>query len=332
MIAGSFADGCRRLRASRGAWAGRWVRGIAGALAVSATAGCAGLATNAAADALSGTGGVFAKDDDPELIADAAPFGLKTMEAVLEETPEHEGLLLSLASGYTQYAYAFLAEKADVVRDEAYERAEHLDRRARGLYQRGLRYGLRGLELRHEQFGRRLREAPDALSAELSEEDVPFLYWSAAAWGLSIAASGFAPDEIADFPLAMRMAEWALRLDEAFDDGAIHTLLLTFESASPNGSLDRAEEHFERALALDGGRRAGTFVSMAENVCVKRQNVVRFHELLERALAIEVDDHPDDRLVNVIMQRRARRLLDREEDLFLVPLDEARSAASGSES
>jgi len=58
------------------------------------------------ADALasSGTGTTFAGDDDPELIEAALPFSLKLMEALLVELPDHQGLLLATASGFTQYS------------------------------------------------------------------------------------------------------------------------------------------------------------------------------------------------------------------------------------
>ena len=48
---------------------------------------------NLAGDALSGTGGTFASDNDPELIRDAVPFGLKVQESLLAESPQHRGLL-----------------------------------------------------------------------------------------------------------------------------------------------------------------------------------------------------------------------------------------------
>ena len=64
-------------------------------------------------DALSQSGTSFARDDDPDLIKDAAPFSLKLMESLLAETPQHTGLLLSAASGFTQYAYAFVQQDAD---------------------------------------------------------------------------------------------------------------------------------------------------------------------------------------------------------------------------
>jgi hypothetical protein len=41
-------------------------------------------AANIVGDTLAGSGGVYASDDDPELIREAIPFGLKTYESLLE--------------------------------------------------------------------------------------------------------------------------------------------------------------------------------------------------------------------------------------------------------
>jgi hypothetical protein len=52
-------------------------------------------AANIIGDTLAGSGGVYASDDDPELIREAIPFGLKTYESLLEVSPDHEGILLT---------------------------------------------------------------------------------------------------------------------------------------------------------------------------------------------------------------------------------------------
>src|SRR6516225_6840640 len=70
-------------------------------------------ATKQFADALSGSGAAFASDDDPDLIKAAAPFSLKLVETLLQETPRHRGLLLAAAKGFTEYAYAFVNEEGD---------------------------------------------------------------------------------------------------------------------------------------------------------------------------------------------------------------------------
>jgi predicted anti-sigma-YlaC factor YlaD len=58
-------------------------------------------------------------------------------------------------------------------------------------------------------------------------------------------------------------------------------------------------------------------VALAEAVCVQKQDLQGFEALLARALAVDPDADPDARLVNLVMQRRARWLLSLRSDLFL---------------
>jgi hypothetical protein len=58
---------------------------------------------------------VFGTDDDPQLIREAIPFGLKTMESLLQTLPEHRGLLLGLCQGFTRYGVAFVQADADEI-------------------------------------------------------------------------------------------------------------------------------------------------------------------------------------------------------------------------
>ena len=46
-------------------------------------------------DALASGGSVYQSDDDLELVAQALPFGLKLIESLLAEVPDHSGLLLA---------------------------------------------------------------------------------------------------------------------------------------------------------------------------------------------------------------------------------------------
>src|SRR5438034_11802119 len=91
-------------------------------------------ALNEAADALAASGTTFASDDDPELVKAAAPFSLKLMESFLAEEPQHPGLLAAAASGFTQYAYAFVQMEAEETEPHDLAAAEALRARARRLY------------------------------------------------------------------------------------------------------------------------------------------------------------------------------------------------------
>ena len=104
---------------------------------------------------MAGSGSTYATDDDPELVRDAVPFGLKTMEGVLAEKPRHRGLLTALASGFTQYAYAFVQSDADAADLDGRLYAARAGRaRARKLFLRARDYGLRGLEVAPPAAGR----------------------------------------------------------------------------------------------------------------------------------------------------------------------------------
>src|SRR5262245_45876999 len=92
----------------------RWAAATAAALLVATASGCSvrNYALGQVGDALATSGTTFGSDDDPELIRAAAPFSLKLMESVLAGLPSHEGLLAAAASGFTQYAYAFVQQEA----------------------------------------------------------------------------------------------------------------------------------------------------------------------------------------------------------------------------
>jgi predicted anti-sigma-YlaC factor YlaD len=285
-------------------------------------AGCSvkKMAVNRLGDALAGGGTTFSSDDDPELVKAALPFSLKLMESLLQESPQHKGLLFASASGFTQYAYAFVQEEADETEPKDLAAATAMRSRAQRLYLRARNYGLRGLELNHPGFEKALRANPRQAAQTAVKADVPLLYWTAASWAAAISVSKENPDLIADLPLAEAMMDRALQLDEAFDHGAIHSFLISYEMSRRGGTGDpavRARQHFDRAVELSSGQAAGPYLALAEAVCVQKQDRQGFEKLLQQALAINPDAQPDTRLVNLVMQQRARWLLSRTDELIL---------------
>jgi predicted anti-sigma-YlaC factor YlaD len=79
----------------------------------------------------------------------------------------------------------------------------------------------------------------------------------------------------------------------------------------------RARKHYDRAVELSHGTDASPYVALAEAVTIQTQNVKEFESLLNQALAINADARPENRLVNTVMQKRARWLLSRKSELFL---------------
>jgi predicted anti-sigma-YlaC factor YlaD len=303
----------------------RIARALVALLALAFVSGCSvnKFAVGKLGDALSsGSGGTFGSDDDPELIKAAVPFSLKLMESLLASVPEHDGLLFATASGFTQYSYAFVQQDADEMEATSFAGAQAMRQRAKRLYLRARNYGLRGLEARHHGFGAALTADPVRAVAQAQKRDVGLLYWTAAAWGAAIGVSKDDPALIGEIPKMEALIDRALALDEAWENGAIHSFLITYEMARANGAGDPAErsrQHFERALELAGGRLAGPYVTYAEAVPLGKQQAAEFRRLLQQALAIDADAYPPARLGNLVAQRRARWLLGRMDELFLNP-------------
>lgn len=295
---------------------------VAVVLLIVIVAGCSvqKIAVDRLGDALAGSGTTFATDDDPELVRDALPFSLKLIESLLAESPRHPGLLLAAASGFTQYAYAFIQQDADRIETTDYQHAQRMRARARNMYLRARNYGLRGLELKHAGIREALQSDPVAVLRGAKRDEVALLYWTAASWGAAISLSKDDPDLIADQPAVEALIDRAAALEPDFNSGAIDSFLINYELARIGAGEDRFEkskQHFDRVVRLTGGQAAGPFVSYAENIAVAQQDLPAFKSMLEKALAVDVDAKPELRLENLIMQQRAGWLLSRTDELFL---------------
>ena len=286
-----------------------------------------GYALRSVADALaSGDGGGLAEEEDIELAKDAAAFGLKTMEKLSKEVPDHRGLYLALGSGFTQYGYAFVQQDADVLEDKDIKRAQTVWLRVRRLYLRGRDYALRGLSQGYAGFGEAvLSNSPErrrAALARLKKADVPLLYWAGAAWALAISNAKTDANLVGDLPAVEDLMERALALDEGYDQGALHEFFVSYDPSrpEPKGGNQKAKEHLDRAVQLDGGRRLGVQVAYAEGVLVAKQERALFTKMLQDVLAVDIlRDEPAwraERLPNVVAQQRARWLLAKIDDLF----------------
>lgn len=254
----------------------------------------------------------YSTESDPELVKEALPSTLMIIKALVVNSPDNPGLLTTAASAYTLYAHAFVMEEADRVGVTDVARARTMRNRGKQLYLRARDYGLQGLEAKYPGFQAGLKDAPDQTLQQTTAEDVPLLYWTAAAWASALSVNAQDYSLLADLPVIRKMIHRALDLNEAWGDGRLHEFMISFEAGGAGGaggSMEQAEQHFQRALELNHGHSAGTYVTAAEALAVKTQDKERFQSLLQKALAIDVDQYPDMRLANVLAQQRARWLL-----------------------
>jgi TRAP transporter T-component len=275
--------------------------------------GCAirSYAVDQAANALAGQD--LAAEDDLVLVRESSAFYLKMSESLLRESPSNLKLAQSVAAGFTQYAYAFVgfdAEKTESVNAKA---AFVLRERAARLYGRAHHHAMSALEFSSPGFRLSLSQPMQALPQHPSAQQVALAYWAAASWGGLISLSKDQPDVVADLPQAIRLAQWAWQAQPSYGQGALASLLGTFEAARPNGSVAQATQYFEQAMRDGAGEQAGPFVAKAESIALVAQDRVMFEQLLHQALEVATRHR---NLQNEVMRERAVWLLDMTDDLF----------------
>lgn len=279
------------------------------------------MAVNSMADALSeGGASVYAKDDDPELVGGALPFSLKMMETILESTPRHKKLLVATSSAFVQYTYAYVLLSPEAVRnkDMMHERDRKL--RAKKLFLRARSYGMRALDISYASVSDSLLHNQNHVVKKFKKEDVPAIYWTAAAWGSAISAAKNDMALVASYPAMLALSRSALQLDESWGQGALHEFMIALSMSLPEsegGGAAAAEKHFSRAMELNGGRSVSAKVFFAESVCVAKQDRARFESLLKEVLEFDADRYPENRLANLIAQRKARQLMADVDNLFI---------------
>ena len=266
------------------------------------------------ADELSSQSG--GDEADLDLAREASAFYLKLSESILRQNPAHQRLAESVSAGFTQYAYAFVAFEAEQVENKDARSAERLRQRAARLYQRAHTHALRALTQGDPAFLPALRSARAADWPLLKPAQVGLAYWAAAAWGGWISLSKDEPDVVADLPLAIRLAELAWAVDPAWGNGALSSLLGTFESARPGGRLLRARDYFDQGLVQAGGHSAGAYLAKAEGYALPTGDRAAFEELLTQALAVKDEAASPLALQNEVMRRRARWLQEKTAELF----------------
>lgn len=191
---------------------------------------------------------------DLTLVGDGLPTYLLTIDGLIENWPESEDLLRSGASLYSAYAGLFVQEPE----------------RARALSERALQYALRAAcaadkhlcELRTmpmDRFEKRL--------AQQGKKRVPVLYTLGTTWAGYIQLNSSDWNAVAELGRIDALMQRVVALDEGYEHGQAHMYLGVLNSILPEalgGQPEKAQQHFERAMALSKGRNLMAAVLYAE--------------------------------------------------------------------
>jgi hypothetical protein len=254
-----------------------------------------------------------AAEEDLTLAREASAFYLKLSESLLRESPGNLRQAEAVAGGFTQYAFAFVSFDAERLEAKDVKAAQKLRERAVRLYRRGHRHAMTALELNKPGFAKALASSDPKQWPSLDDAEIAVAYWAAASWGGFISLSKDDPNTVADLPLAIRLARLAWEKKPGFGDGALASLMGSFEASRPGGSPKQALQYFDQGIAAGAGKNAGALVAKAENIALPAGNRAAFESLLRQAITVS-DAQPN--VANEVMRERAQWLLDSADDLF----------------
>lgn len=260
----------------------------------------------------------FYDEPDFDLAKDALPGNMKLIEALVKADPTNSQLKALAGQMFASYTLGFI-EELPSPEDEPDAKKQL---RAKNLYTRGMNYALDALPVnstfREAISAHDFATFKDSL-ALFGKTEVPALFWAAFSWSLLINNSMDNPNRIAELPYVEAMMKRVIDLDESFYYGGCHFFYIAYYAGRPatlGGDPRKAKEHYERALALNGGKMLLGDVYYAYYYAVAVQDAKLFKKTLNKVLQAPEDILPGERLTTEIAKRKAKSLLQKASDFF----------------
>ncbi len=246
------------------------------------------------------------RQSDLRILREGMPAYLMLIDGMVQAVPDNEQLLIAAAQSYSSFASLFVEDQ-----DKEY---------ANLLYEKGRRYALRSLEMRgfREPLQRPFDDFKEGLK-RLGKKEVPYLFWAATCWANWIRLNLDSVEAISELPRVQWMMERALELDEGFYYGGPHLFMGIWYATRPKiagGNLNKAQEHFLKALDLGQGKFLMAHVYYANYCARKMMDRDLFTSTLQKVLETPADTSPDLVLVNTVAKKQAKELLSHVEEYF----------------
>jgi hypothetical protein len=270
-----------------------------------ATSGCSLFVEKATDSFGSNLTGAMLNQDDPELVRDGMPSYIILMDSFVQGSPDNPAILSAAANLYASYGAVFVDDEI---------RATRLTSRARD-------YALQAMcntyadscdwrELNYDDFVATL----DGLTGQHAE--TVYIYSFATLAYLRAHSSDW--NSLAELPQAEALVKRYLEISGEATNASAHTYLgviLTLRPPALGGKPEEARTHFEKAIALSGGKDLGAKIEFAKGYA----KLMYDQELHDKLVNDVLDADPRAErltLTNVLAQEEALRLRIEASDYF----------------
>lgn len=243
--------------------------------------------------------------DDPQLVRDALPSYMVTVDGLLVTWPHDAELLRTAASLSGAYATLVATERD----------------RARKFGARALDYALRAAcEDNRDACRLRALSFPEfeAVVKDADNGDLPLLFALGSAWATYIQLYSDDWNAIAELARVQLIFERIIAIDPAFEGGMPQLYLGVMSSLLPpslGGKPEVARAYYEQAIAYSGGENLYAKMMYAKQYARLMYDRELHDRLLNEVMAADPKVHGLT-LVNVYAQEEARRLLAGADDYF----------------
>ena len=274
-------------------------------LAGLATSGCSMFVARATDSFGTNLTSAILNQDDPELVRDGMPSYLLLMDSFVQGSPDNPAMLSAAANLYASYGAVFADDEI---------RASRLTSRARD-------YALRAMcesyadscdwrQLNYEDFV--------ATLDGLTEQHAGTVYVYSFATLAYLRAHSSDWNSLAVLPQAEALVKRYLEISGESANASAHTYLgviLTLRPPALGGKPEEARTHFEKAIALSGGRDLGAKIEFAKGYAKLLYDQELHDQLVNEVLGA---DPKADRLTltNVLAQEEALQLRAEASDYF----------------
>lgn len=253
-------------------------------------------------------GGIVAlnHETDLELAEGSIPANIELLEGMIHIDPDNADLRTYAAQAFYGYAYGF--------------NEDGRPQRAGELYMRGLKHGIRALELNGASD---LQDTPirdfEAQVAGFGKGEIAAMFWTASCWAKWIDMHRDQPEAVAMLPRPTSLMQRVLDLDERFYHGGAHMYFgVYYGSRSPmlGGNFEKSEQHFDRAREITENTLLMPDLLQAQYLSRQRFDQEDFRTRLQRILDAPDDLNPELAMINQIAKRKAAHLLKQENVWF----------------
>ncbi len=245
---------------------------------------------------------------DAELVKMTMPSSIMQMDSFLEISPNNPHLLLHAAEVNSGYAFLFLLNSDKNSALICYQKAKDYAIRA-------LKYKNAFKKVMENGSGKDISHFVD----RYNKDDVPALYFFTLSWLKCIELAGENDAKvISKLPKVKLVLQKMLKIDEAYNYGAIHALLGTYFSSphSPFVKQADAKFHFMKAFKISESKFLAWKFLYAKNYAVYTHDRELFVKTLEDIISAPDNLLPEKTFVNEAVKLNAKVLLSEVNDRF----------------